>query len=78
MSTTKSNPLGYPPAGSLVLSGYWRLVSRVVSINNDGSVTVEGLPDHPESASQWRDDRRVAGIRTHRTPFDPKRDRVIA
>lgn len=65
----------YAPVGSLVLSGYWQAVDRVLAHNPDGSVTVESVPDHPAGNAQWRND--APRIRTHATPFDPKRDRII-
>jgi hypothetical protein len=64
----------YAPVGSTVLCGYWREEYTVLSHNDDGTVTVRwhgrtdyvGDTNHPSGR-----------LGTHRTPFDPRVDRIV-
>jgi hypothetical protein len=64
----------YAPVGSTVLCGYWREEYDVVSHNEDGTVTIRwhGRTDYVG------DTKHPAGrLGTHRTPFDPRSDRIV-
>jgi hypothetical protein len=65
----------YGPVGSLIFCAYWRTVSRVLSHNEDGSVTVEGV-EHELTSVQWHGDPWMLRVRTHMTPLG-RGDRVL-
>lgn len=64
----------YAPVGSVVQDGYWRERYTVVSHNQDGSVTVRWHGDEGAVGSL----RTKPRVTTHRTPFDPKHDRIVS
>ena len=56
----------YAPVGALVHCGYWREQYRVLSHNDDGTVTV-----------RWETGPSKGETRTHRTSIDWKRDKIL-
>lgn len=83
----------YAPVGSVVQDGYWREKYTVVSHNQDGTVTVRWHGDESASEPRTqpraplgvlpasRDTfwpRTKPRVTTHRTPFDPKHDRIVS
>jgi hypothetical protein len=73
-ANTRTRRSRYAPVNAVVHCGYWREDYTVVSHNDDGSVTVRwhGREDYPS------DTEHPAGrLGTHRTPFDPRLDRII-
>lgn len=67
---------GYAPVGALVHCAYWGYVYRVVSHNDNGSVTVEQIPNHPME-SEWCPFAGRERLWSHFTPLDV-RDHILA
>jgi hypothetical protein len=60
--------------GDLCYNGYWMEHYVVLNISNDGEFTVLWLGDRPTSGSG--DSDGSARVTTHRTAWDPRRDRL--
>jgi hypothetical protein len=76
-STTTASTDRYAPVGAVVYNAYWGYVYRVLSHNDDGSITVRKI-DHPRQRYKGRGgDYPIGASWSHRTPLD-ERDEILS